>query len=66
MNLTQSWWYYLDGGLGRRKAATYTEQHKQRKGNRTSMSRVGFQPTVPVFEGAKTFLAIEVPGPSIL
>jgi hypothetical protein len=31
----------------------YTEQHKQNKRRQTSMPRVGFEPTTPVFEGAK-------------
>jgi hypothetical protein len=30
------------------------EQHKQNKRTQTSMPRVGFKPTVPVFELAKT------------
>jgi hypothetical protein len=35
------------------KAATYTEQHKENKRIQTSMPRVGFEPTIPVFERAK-------------
>jgi hypothetical protein len=35
----------LDGGAARRKAVTYTQ---------TSMPRVGFDPTTPVFERMKT------------
>jgi hypothetical protein len=44
----------LDGGSARRKAATYTGQHKtQYKRGQTSMPRVGFEPTIPVFDRAK-------------
>jgi hypothetical protein len=32
----------------------HTEQHKQRINAHTSMPRVGFEPTIPVFERAKT------------
>jgi hypothetical protein len=39
----------LDGGSARRKASIYT----QNKRTRTSMPRVGFEPTIPVFEEAK-------------
>jgi hypothetical protein len=39
-----------------RKAATYVEQHKQqKKRGLTSMSRVSFAPTIPVFERVKIF-----------
>jgi hypothetical protein len=40
----------LDGGSASRKAATYT----QNKLTETSMPRMGFEPTIPVFERAKT------------
>jgi hypothetical protein len=32
----------------------HTEQHKQNKRTQTCMSQVGFEPTIPVFENAKT------------
>jgi hypothetical protein len=32
----------------------HTGQHKQNKGTLTSMPRKGFEPTIPVFERAKT------------
>jgi hypothetical protein len=32
-----------------RKVATYTKQHKHKRGQ-TSISRVGFEPTIPVFK----------------
>jgi hypothetical protein len=35
-------------------ARLYTEQHKQNKRTQTSMPRVRFEPTTPVFEQAKT------------
>jgi hypothetical protein len=40
-----------------RKAATYTGQHKQiqEKRGQTCMPRVGFEPTILVFERAKIF-----------
>jgi hypothetical protein len=40
----------LDGGSARRKVATYT----QNKRTQASMPLVGFEPTTPVFERAKT------------
>jgi hypothetical protein len=43
------------GILGRRKAATYT----QNKRTQTSMSLVGFKPTIPLFEQAKTVHAFD-------
>jgi hypothetical protein len=45
----------LDGGSGRLKASAYT----QNKRTQTSMPRVGFQPTIPVFELAKTIHALD-------
>jgi hypothetical protein len=45
---TQSVEESLNGVLARRKAATYT----QNKRTQTSMFRVGFEPTIPVFERA--------------
>jgi hypothetical protein len=45
----------LDGGSARRKAATYT----QNKRTQTPMPLVGFEPTIPVFERAKTVHALE-------
>jgi hypothetical protein len=43
----------LDGGSARRKVARYLHagQHKHKQ---TYFPRVGFEPTTPVFEGAKT------------
>jgi hypothetical protein len=32
----------------------HTEKHRQNKSTQTSMPRVGFEPTIPVFERAKT------------
>jgi hypothetical protein len=45
----------LGWGSARRKAATY---HKQNKYRQTSMPLVGFEPTIPAFERAKTFHAL--------
>jgi hypothetical protein len=36
----------------------HTEQHKQNERTHTSMPPMGFEPTTPVFERAKTFHAI--------
>jgi hypothetical protein len=44
----------LDGGSACRKAATYTHNYTNRINAQTSMPRVGFKPTTPVFERAKT------------
>jgi len=44
----------LDGGSARRKASTYTGQHNTEKRGHTSMARVEFEPTIPVFERPKT------------
>jgi hypothetical protein len=49
----------LGGGSARRKAATYTGQHKQNKRTQTSTPLVGFEPTIPVFERAKTVHALD-------
>jgi hypothetical protein len=48
----------MDGGSARRKAATFKVEHKHRK-TQPFMPRVGFEPTIPVFEGARTFRALE-------
>jgi hypothetical protein len=48
----------LGGGSACRKAATYTQQHKQNKRTQTSTPRVGFELTAPVFVGAKTGRAL--------
>jgi hypothetical protein len=49
---------FLGRGITRRKAATYTGQHKQNKRRQTGMLRVGFEPTIPLFERAKTLHAV--------
>jgi hypothetical protein len=49
----------LEGWSARRKAASYTGQHKHKKRGQTSMPRVEFEPTIPVLERAKTFHALE-------
>jgi hypothetical protein len=45
----------LDEGSARREADTYT----QNKLTQTSRIRVGFEPTIPVFEWAKTVQALD-------
>jgi hypothetical protein len=37
----------------------HTEQHKENKRAQRSMPRMGFEPTIPVFERAKTVHALE-------
>jgi hypothetical protein len=56
LNPIQSHWNSLDGGSAHRKAAT---EHKQNKHKQTSMPRLGFEPTIPVFERANTFHALD-------
>jgi hypothetical protein len=46
----------LDRGSARRKADTYT----QNKRTQTSMSQVGFEPTIPVFEWARSVHALHL------
>jgi hypothetical protein len=46
----------LDGGSARHKA---TQQHTRNKRTQTSMPRVRFEPTTPVFERAKTVQALD-------
>jgi hypothetical protein len=45
----------LEGGSARREAATYT--HNSTNTEQTSMSLVGFELTIPVFERPKIFHA---------
>jgi hypothetical protein len=47
----------LDGGSARRKVAT--GHHKQNKRTQISIPRVGFEPTIPVFEWAKIVHALD-------
>jgi hypothetical protein len=51
----------LDGGSARRKAATCTHRAAQRQNKRIeiSISQVGFELTIPVFERAKTVRALD-------
>jgi hypothetical protein len=46
-------------GSARCKAATYTGQHKHRINADISMPWVEFEPMIPVFERAKTVLALD-------
>jgi hypothetical protein len=48
----------LDGGSARRKAATYTAQAHNKR-TQTTMPRVGLEPTIPVYERAKTVHALD-------
>jgi hypothetical protein len=44
----------LNGGSAGRKAATYTQNNTNTKYTQISMPSVGFEPTIPAFERAKT------------
>jgi hypothetical protein len=50
---------FLDRGLSRCKATTSAGQHNTEKCGHTSMPRVGFEPTIPVFERLKTVRALD-------
>jgi hypothetical protein len=52
----------LARGSARHKSTTYTAQHKHNKRIETSMPKVGFEPTIPAFERAKTVRAATVIG----
>jgi hypothetical protein len=49
----------VDVGSARRKAATYTGQYTQNKSRQTSTPWVELEPTILVFERAKTVHAID-------
>jgi hypothetical protein len=50
----------LDGGSASRKASTYTQNNTNRINAHTDiMAQVGFEPTISVFERAKTFHALD-------
>jgi hypothetical protein len=48
----------MDGGSARRKAATYTQDNANTELSH-SMRPVGFEPTIPAFERAKTVHALD-------
>jgi hypothetical protein len=41
---------FLGGGSALRKVSTYTVQHSTGKRGHTTMSKVGLEPTIPVYE----------------
>jgi hypothetical protein len=55
-DLIHSPYDFLQVGSARRKAATYT----QNKRTHTSISRVGFEPTIPAFARAKTVHTLDL------
>jgi hypothetical protein len=57
MDLIDSWYDSLDGGWARRKTATYTGTQKEC--GQISMPWVEFEPTIRIFERAKTFRALD-------
>jgi hypothetical protein len=61
LDLIQSRYDSLDGGSARRKAATCTHRTARTKNKRTqkSMTQMGFEPMIRVFERAKTIHALD-------
>jgi hypothetical protein len=49
----------LDGASARRKATTYTEQHRHRINTQTFMPLVGFEPTAPLYGRPRTVHALD-------
>jgi len=47
-------WDSFDAGLAHRNACICTGQQNTARRGHTSMSRAGFEPTIPVFEPSKT------------
>jgi hypothetical protein len=45
--------------MGDQPVSTYIRQRKPNKRGQTSFPRVGFEPTIPVLEGANTFHALD-------
>jgi len=50
----------LNGVSARRKSTTYTGQHNTEKSGHTSMTRAGFEATIPMFEMWKTVRALDL------
>jgi hypothetical protein len=62
INLTESWLESLGWKSAHRKDATYeynTRDNTTEKCRYTSMNPVGLKPTIPMFELAKTFNALD-------
>jgi hypothetical protein len=59
MNLVDCQQCSLDGASARRKADNFKVQNKNRKTQEASMTRVGLNPTIPVFGRVKTFRAAD-------
>jgi hypothetical protein len=51
--------------MGDQHVARHIEQHKQNKRTQTSMSRVGYELTIPVLERAKTVYDLDGAAPVI-
>jgi hypothetical protein len=64
LNPIQSRQDSLDGGSARLETATYTPNstNTEKTHTQASMPRVGFKPTIPVFERSKTVHAATVIG----
>jgi hypothetical protein len=59
LDLYHSRWDSLDGGSASRKAPAHRTTQTQNKCKQTSMLQVGFKPTIPTFERAKTVHALD-------
>jgi hypothetical protein len=56
---TQSVGFFVRGISPSQGRYLHTEHHKHNKRTQTSMFQVGFEPTIPVFERAKTVHALD-------
>jgi hypothetical protein len=54
MDLTDSWYNSLIGGSAHSKASTDPGQHKHKIREHTTMYRVGFEASIPVFDTVET------------
>jgi hypothetical protein len=59
MNLIDTWWVSLGGGLARRKAFTYIRQQKQKKRRQAPTPRVGFEHTILALKRANIFRTLD-------
>jgi hypothetical protein len=50
---------FLGGGSTLHKVSTYTVQHSTGKRGHTNMSKVGIEPTIPVYEWIETTRTID-------
>jgi hypothetical protein len=60
VSIYKFWYRSLDGGSARRKACTYAGQHNREKRRLTSMPRMGFEQTIPLFEWSKAIRVLDL------